>query len=87
MKMTALTIAERYFSEGAGIQAEDKRPIAHCVNAMCAKVYLSAQNMTGEQKNMEAEPEFLEDELECTFTDIWWNAEKQGCCPLMSRAA
>ena len=68
---TALTIAGSDSSGGAGIQADIKTMMAHGVYAMSAITALTAQNTTGVFGIQEASPEFLQQELDCVFTDIF----------------
>ncbi len=75
---TALTIAGSDSSGGAGIQADIKTMTAHGVYAMSAVTALTAQNTTGVTGIMEATPEFLAEQLDCIFTDIYPDAVKTG---------
>ena len=75
---TALTIAGSDSSGGAGIQADIKTMTANGVYAMSAITALTAQNTTGVYGIMEATPEFLEEQLERVFTDIYPDAVKTG---------
>lgn len=75
---TALTIAGSDSSGGAGIQADIKTMIANGVYAMSAVTALTAQNTTGVTAIMESSPEFLEQQLDCVFTDIRPDAVKIG---------
>ncbi len=75
---TALTIAGSDSSGGAGIQADIKTMTANGVYAMSAITALTAQNTTGVYGIMEATPEFLEEQLERVFTDIFPDAVKTG---------
>ena len=68
---TALTIAGSDSSGGAGIQADIKTMISNGVYAMSAITALTAQNTTGVTGIMEATPEFLADQLDNIFTDIY----------------
>ena len=67
---TALTIAGSDSSGGAGIQADIKTMMANGVYAMSAITALTAQNTMGVKSILEATPEFLQDQLDCIFTDI-----------------
>ena len=69
---TALTIAGSDSSGGAGIQADIKTMISNGVYAM------SAQNTTGVTGIMEAAPEFLKEQIDNIFTDIYPDAVKIG---------
>ena len=75
---TALTIAGSDSSGGAGIQADIKTMMANGVFAMSAITALTAQNTTGVEAILNATPEFLGQELDCNFTDIYPDAEKIG---------
>ena len=75
---TALTIAGSDSSGGAGIQADIKTMISNGVYAMSAITALTAQNTTGVTGIMEVTPEFLEDQMDNIFTDIYPNAVKIG---------
>ena len=65
---TALTIAGSDSSGGAGIQADIKTMTVHGVYAMSAVTALTAQNTTGVYGIMEADPEFLANQLDCRST-------------------
>ncbi len=75
---TALTIAGSDSSGGAGIQADIKTMTAHSVYAMSAITALTAQNTTGVTSIMEVTPDFLAEELDSIFTDIFPDAVKTG---------
>ena len=75
---TALTIAGSDSSGGAGIQADIKTMISNGVYAMSAVTALTAQNTTGVTAIMEVTPEFLAEELDNIFTDIYPDAVKIG---------
>lgn len=75
---TALTIAGSDSSGGAGIQADIKTMTANGVYAMSAVTALTAQNTTGVKSIMEVSPEFLGEQLDCIFTDIYPDAVKIG---------
>ena len=75
---TAVTIAGCDSSGGAGIQADIKTMIANGVYAMSAITALTAQNTTGVTGIMEVTPEFLGEELDNIFTDIYPDAVKIG---------
>ena len=51
---------------------------ANGVYAMSAITALTAQNTTGVTSIMEATPQFLAEELDCIFTDIYPDAIKTG---------
>lgn len=75
---TALSIAGSDSSGGAGIQADIKTMTMHGVFAMTAVTALTAQNTLGVTDIMEATPEFLANELDAVFTDIFPDAVKVG---------
>lgn len=75
---TALTIAGSDSCGGAGIQADIKTMLANGVYAMSAITALTAQNTTGVTAILNATPEFLGQELDCIFTDIYPDAVKIG---------
>ena len=75
---TALTIAGSDSSGGAGIQADIKTMMSNGVFAMSAITALTAQNTTGVEAILNATPEFLGQELDCIFTDIYPDAVKIG---------
>lgn len=73
-----LTIAGSDSSGGAGIQADLKTMAAHGVYGMSAITALTAQNTLGVKSIFESTPEFLADQLDCVFTDIFPDAVKIG---------
>lgn len=75
---TALTIAGSDSSGGAGIQADIKTMTVLGVYAMSAVTSLTAQNTTGVTAIMDSSPEFLAQQLDCIFTDIFPDAVKIG---------
>lgn len=75
---TALTIAGSDSSGGAGIQADIKTMTVHGVYAMSAITALTAQNTMGVTGIMEVGPEFLAEQLDDIFTDIFPDAVKIG---------
>ncbi len=75
---TALTIAGTDPSGGAGIQADIKTMTANGVFATCAVTALVAQNTTGVKSIVETSPDFLAQQLDCVFTDIFPDAVKTG---------
>ena len=81
---TALSIAGSDSSGGAGIQADMKTMSAHGIYAMTAVTALTAQNTTGVTSIQEATPQFLADQLDAVFTDIFPDAVKIG---MVSNAA
>lgn len=74
----ALTIAGTDPSGGAGIQADIKTMTVHGIYAMSAITALTAQNTTGVTGIMEVTPEFLGEQLDNIFTDIFPDAVKIG---------
>lgn len=75
---TVLTIAGSDSGGGAGIQADIKTMTANGVYAMSAVAALTAQNTTGVYGILEVPTEFLEQQLDCIFTDIVPDAVKIG---------
>ena len=75
---TALTIAGSDCSGGAGIQADIKTMTANGVYAMSAITALTAQNTTGVSDILEVPPDFLANQLDAIFTDIYPDAVKIG---------
>lgn len=75
---TALTIAGSDSSGGAGIQADIKTMMANGVFAMSAITAMTAQNTTGVSAIMNASEDFLAQELDEVFTDIFPDAVKIG---------
>ena len=73
-----LTIAGSDSSGGAGIQADIKTITAHKMYAMSAITALTAQNTTGVYGIMEAKPQFIGQQLDCIFTDIYPDSVKIG---------
>ena len=73
-----LTIAGSDCSGGAGIQADIKTITAHKMYAMSAITALTAQNTTGVYGIQEATPDFVAQQLDCVFTDIFPDAVKIG---------
>ncbi len=75
---TALCIAGSDPSGGAGIQADIKTMTANRVYAMTAITALTAQNTSGVSGIMEVTPEFLAQQLDRIFEDIFPDAVKIG---------
>lgn len=75
---TVLTIAGSDCSGGAGIQADIKTITANGLYAMSAITSLTAQNTTGVYAIMDSTPEFLAQQLDCIFTDIFPDSVKIG---------
>lgn len=75
---TALTIAGSDSSGGAGIQADLKTMTLNGVFAMSAVTALTAQNTTGVSGIYEVTPDFLKEQIDMVFTDIFPDAVKIG---------
>ena len=75
---TALTIAGSDSSGGAGIQADLKTMTMNGVFAMSAVTALTAQNTTGVRAIQESTPDFLEQQIDAIFEDIYPDAVKIG---------
>ena len=75
---TALTIAGSDCSGGAGIQADLKTFLANGVYGMSAITALTAQNTLGVRSVMNSTAEFLSDQLDAIFEDIFPDAVKIG---------
>lgn len=75
---TALTIAGSDCSGGAGIQADLKTMLANGVYGMSAITALTAQNTMGVTAVSEVSPEFLGQQIDAVFTDIFPDAVKTG---------
>ncbi len=75
---TALTIAGSDSSGGAGIQADIKTMTMNGVYAMSVITALTAQNTMGVRAILESTPEFLKEQLDAVFEDIYPNAVKIG---------
>ncbi len=75
---TALTIAGSDCSGGAGIQADLKTMTMNGVYAMSAITALTAQNTTGVRAIQESTPDFLRQQLDAIFEDIYPDAVKIG---------
>ena len=75
---TALSIAGSDSSGGAGIQADIKTMTVNGVYAMSAITALTAQNTTGVRAIMESTPEFLRQQIDAVFEDIYPDAVKIG---------
>ena len=73
-----LTIAGSDSSGGAGIQADIKTMTLNGVYAQSAITALTAQNTTGVLSVLESSPEFLKDQLDMIFDDIYPDAIKIG---------
>ena len=75
---TALSIAGSDSCGGAGIQADIKTMTMNGVYAMSAITALTAQNTTGVSAIQEASPEFLAQQIDAVFEDIYPDAVKIG---------
>lgn len=75
---TALTIAGSDSIGGAGIQADIKTMTMNGVYAMSAITALTAQNTTGVSAILESTPDFLKQQIDAVFTDIYPDAVKIG---------
>ena len=75
---TALSIAGSDSSGGAGIQADSKTMTMNGVYAMSAITALTAQNTTGVKGILESSPEFLKQQIDAVFEDIYPDAVKIG---------
>ncbi len=75
---TALTIAGSDSCGGAGIQADLKTMLANGVYGMSTVTALTAQNTIGVLAVSEVTPEFLRQQIDAVFTDIFPNAVKIG---------
>ena len=75
---TTLTIAGSDSSGGAGIQADIKTMTMNGVYAMSAIPAMTAQNTTGVRAIQESTPEFLKQQLDAVFEDIFPDAVKIG---------
>ena len=75
---TALSIAGSDSSGGAGIQADIKTMTMNGVYAMSVITALTSQNTVGVRAIMESTPEFLKDQIDAVFEDIFPDAVKIG---------
>ena len=75
---TALTIAGSDCSGGAGIQADIKTMTMNGVYAMSAITALTAQNTTGVRAIQESTPDFLKQQIDAVFEDIFPDSVKIG---------
>ena len=75
---TALSIAGSDCSGGAGIQADLKTMTMNGVYAMSVITALTAQNTTSVRSIQESTPDFLKDQLDAIFEDIFPDAVKIG---------
>ena len=75
---TDLTIAGTDPTGGAGVQADLKTFMAHNVYGMSIITALVAQNTLGVKDIMNVTPDFLEEQFDCVFNDIFPDALKIG---------
>lgn len=75
---TALSIAGSDSCGGAGIQADIKTMTMNGVYAMSVVTALTAQNTNGVRAVQESTPEFLEQQINAVFEDIFPDAVKIG---------
>ena len=75
---TVLTIAGSDCSGGAGIQADIKTMIMNGVYAMSVITALTAQNTRGVFGIQESPVEFVDQQMDCVFQDIFPDAVKIG---------
>lgn len=75
---TVLTIAGTDPTGGAGVQADLKTFMAHNVYGMSIITALVAQNTLGVKDIMNVTPNFLEEQFDCVFNDIFPDALKIG---------
>ena len=75
---TALTIAGSDSCGGAGIQADIKTMTMNGVYAMSAITAMTAQNTTGVRAIQESTPEFLRQQIDAVFEDIFPDSVKIG---------
>ena len=78
MLKTALSIAGSDCSGGAGIQADLKTMTTNGVYAMSAITAMTAQNTTGVRAIQESTPDFLKQQIDAVFEDIYPDAVKIG---------
>lgn len=74
----ALTVAGSDCSGGAGIQADLKTMTMNGVYAMSVITALTAQNTTGVRAIQESTPDFLKQQMDAVFEDIYPDAVKVG---------
>ena len=75
---TVLTIAGTDPTGGPGVQADLKTFMAHNVYGMSIITALVAQNTLGVKDIMNVTPDFLEEQFDCVFNDIFPDALKIG---------
>jgi len=76
--MAALTIAGSDSSGGAGIQADIKTMTVNGVYGMSAVTSLTAQNTLGVRAIQDCTPEFLKEQIDAVFEDIFPDSVKIG---------
>ncbi len=75
---TALSIAGSDSCAGAGIQADIKTMTLNGVYATSVITSMTAQNTTGVRAIQDSTPEFLKDQIDAVFEDIYPDAVKIG---------
>ncbi len=75
---TVLTISASDCSGGSGIQGDVKTIVVHKLFAMTAVTAMIAQNSSGMFGIMQASAEFLANEIDCIFGDVYPDAVKIG---------
>ncbi len=75
---TALSIAGSDSSGGAGVQADIKTMTMNGVYAMSAITALTAQNTLGVRAILDSTPEFLKEQIDAVFEDIFPDSVKIG---------
>ncbi len=75
---TALSVAGSDSSGGAGVQADIKTMTMNGVYAMSAITALTAQNTLGVRAILDSTPEFLKEQLDAVFEDIFPDSVKIG---------
>lgn len=78
---TVLSIAGSDCSGGAGIEADIKTITMNGAYAMSAITALTAQNTTGVRRILESEADFLGEQLDAVFEDIFPDSVKIGMVP------
>ena len=74
----ALSIAGSDSSGGAGVQADIKTMTMNGVYAMSAITALTAQNTLGVRAILDSTPEFLKEQIDAVFEDIFPDSVKIG---------
>ncbi len=75
---TALSIAGSDSSGGAGIQADIKTMTTNGVYAMSVITTMTAQNTMGVRRILEVTPDFLKEQIDAVFEDIFPDSVKIG---------